>query len=63
MTTKELARLVYNMRQAQDAYWKSPRKPGSLNEAKRLERELDKAVKEILWGQPKLFETEESNGR
>lgn len=51
---KELATLVYNMRQAQREYFKT-RGNDPLIESKRLEREVDAALKEILWGQPDLF--------
>ena len=54
MKTKELAILVYNMRQAQKSYFKT-RDNNTLQEAKRLEKDVDAACKEILWGQPDLF--------
>ena len=54
MTLKELAQLVYNVRSAQTRYFKT-KSNETLEESKRLERELDGHVKEILWGQPKLF--------
>jgi hypothetical protein len=54
MTAKELARLVYNMRRAQKQYFKT-RGSDALEESKRLEKEVDSKVKEILWGQSRLF--------
>jgi hypothetical protein len=54
MTAKELARLVYNMRRAQQVYFKH-RSRDALEESKRLEKEVDSKVKEILWGQQDLF--------
>lgn len=55
LTAKELARLVYNMRRSQQDYFKT-RSSDSLDESKRLEAEVDKQVKEILWGQKGLFD-------
>lgn len=54
MTLKELAELVDRMRVAQRAYFRT-RKPDVLEESKRLEREVDEAIKSILNTQPKLF--------
>ena len=58
MTVKELARMVYEMRKAQKEYFKG-RGSDSLEESKRLEREIDKTVEEVLRGQGSLFDTED----
>jgi hypothetical protein len=54
MTTRELARQVLEMRTAQRKYFRT-RAQGDLNESKRLERELDQTVTELL-RQPGLFD-------
>jgi len=51
MTALELARLVKDCRRAQKAYFRDRSMPG-LEEAKRLERELDRAVEAILADRP-----------
>ncbi len=52
---KELAELVEKMRTTQRAYFRA-RKPEVLEESKRLEREVDEAIKKILHDeQPTLF--------
>lgn len=51
MTTIELARKVQAMRTAQKVYFKS-RDIKSLDQSKRLERELDKLLAEILADKP-----------
>ncbi len=58
MTLIELARQVAAMRAAQRKYFRD-RGQGDLNESKRLERELDQAVKEIL-SQRTMFDLMES---
>jgi flagellar basal body-associated protein FliL len=54
MTTLELARRVKAVRDAQKAYFRD-RTGEDLEESKRLERELDKIVKEILDDKPALL--------
>jgi hypothetical protein len=49
MTAIELARLVTEMRDAQKKYFRD-RGQGDLEASKRLEREVDRAAKEILSG-------------
>jgi hypothetical protein len=56
MTALELARLVAEMRRAQRAYFRM-RTPAALDRSKQLERELDRAVEEIVRG-PYLFKDE-----
>jgi hypothetical protein len=51
MTLKELALLVQQMRSAQRTYFKD-RTTQALEASKRVERELDAAVKEILDPKP-----------
>ena len=54
ITREELARLALEMRRAQKEYFRT-RSTGALEESKRLERQLDHAVDEILQ-QPTLFD-------
>lgn len=57
-TIEELAGLARRMREAQRRYFRE-RTPGSLEESKRLERELDRATAEVLDPRPpSLFEEE-----
>ena len=53
MTATELAKLVAAMRAAQKKYFRT-RASGDLEESKRLEKQLDQAVTELL-RQPSLF--------
>lgn len=53
MTVRELAEMVKAARDAQKAYFREPSSE-LLGNAKRLERELDAAVAEVL-GPPNLF--------
>lgn len=56
MTAKDLADLVRRMRQAQKRYF-TLRDTGSLEESKKLEREVDAACAEALDSrQPSLFD-------
>lgn len=59
MTAQELAQLVAFMRYAQEAYFTARRRgaPGNdeLRESKRLEREVDRAVADILSPQGDLL--------
>ena len=54
MTTIELAHRVQAMRQAQKLYFRT-RTSGALDESKRLERELDKLVDEIISDRPAML--------
>ncbi len=54
MTAIELARRVKAVRDAQRRYFKS-RTIEALDESRRLERELDKAIREILEDRPALL--------
>lgn len=54
MTTIELAKRVQEMRQVQKLYFRE-RTDKSLEESKRLERELDKLVKEIISDRPPML--------
>jgi hypothetical protein len=55
MTTPELAHLVKRMRDVQRAYFKGDKSSVTLGTARKLEREVDKALAEVLGGQPSLF--------
>ena len=59
MTTTELARQVAEMRAAQKKYFRT-RGQGDLNESKRLEKQLDQTVTDLL-RQPTLFDREPSH--
>jgi hypothetical protein len=54
MTARDLARTVAKTREAQRKYFRT-RAQGDLNESKRLERELDGMVADLL-RQPTLFD-------
>ena len=54
MDLKDFVKLVARMRQAQRDYFRS-RDPAVLEESKALEREVDKAVKELADDRPRLF--------
>jgi hypothetical protein len=54
MTTIQLARCVQEMRQAQKLYFRT-RTVEALDESKRLERELDKLVNEIISDRPAML--------
>lgn len=54
MMTIELARRVQRMRHAQKLYFRT-RSVESLDESKRLERELDKLVDEIINDRPAML--------
>ena len=57
-TLSELTRMVAEMRQAQRAYFQT-RSTGWLTHSKKIEKEVDTAIKELLNGQQTLFDTEE----
>ena len=54
MTAMELAKQIQAVRDAQRRYFRT-RDLADLEESRRLERELDRAVKEILDDQPAMF--------
>jgi phosphate uptake regulator len=56
VTAVELARLVAEMRRVQKAYFRT-RTRGALEDSKRLERDVDRAVEGVL-RQPTLFDRE-----
>lgn len=56
MTAREFAELVKRMREAQRTYFRT-RAASVLEESKRLEREVDAVVSDILSG-PSLFDGE-----
>jgi hypothetical protein len=58
MTTVELARLIVEMRAAQKEYFRT-RTQGALERSKQLERQLDRAVVDVL-RQPTLFDAEQA---
>lgn len=61
MSIKELADLGRRMREAQRAYFRE-KEAGKLEESKRLEREFDAAVKDVLDPPPpSLFDATEGN--
>ena len=51
MTALELARLVQDMRLAQRRYF-AGRSPQALSDSKKLEHQVDRAVREILGNEP-----------
>lgn len=55
MTLDELAHLVKDMRDSQKVFFRD-HSPQALNQAKDLERRVDKACREIVDKQPNLFE-------
>jgi hypothetical protein len=54
MTTIDLARHVQEMRHAQKLYFRT-RTAEALDESKRLERELDKLINEIISDRPAML--------
>lgn len=54
MTTIELARQVQAMRHAQKLYFRT-REDKALDDSRRLERELDKIVNEIISDRPAML--------
>lgn len=54
MEARELAALVADMRNAQKEYFRT-RSPAALDNSKSLERQVDKACKDVL-AQPGLFD-------
>lgn len=56
MTLHDFAQLVKRMRDKQKEYFKK-RQPSLIEESKRLEKEVDKAVQEIV--DPGLFDSKE----
>ncbi len=59
MTTIELARQVAEMRAAQKHYFRT-RGQGDLETSKRLERQLDQVITDLI-RQPTLFDRQEAN--
>lgn len=55
MDHAEFVRLVAAMRTAQREYFRT-RSTGALDRSKGLEKRVDKAIKEALDGQPRLFD-------
>lgn len=54
MTLEDLARLVNEMRQAQKTYFRT-KSASALDEAKRLEKQVDDACREVLNRQQQMF--------
>ena len=59
MTAQELARVVRDMRAAQGRYFRY-RRPDDLERSKALEKQVDRAVEQILNPQMGLFDDNDS---
>ncbi len=54
MNIQELARLVHDMRNAQQTFFRD-RSRQAIDRAKQLEKQVDRAIADILSQQPRLF--------